>query len=146
VGLEAVGGLSEISARVLGTATTWVASTGSRAAGGEAQTPRLVEACERQVRGFLGGALRCLASSESPSPARGAAKAYKGTIRWPLSYYGVALTPPQDWDYIKKGEWQTPAARHAATTNTRVSHHKQASEEKSAAPPQKKSLQKSIVS
>jgi hypothetical protein len=31
----------------------------------EAQTPRLVGACERQARGFLGGALRCLAKSES---------------------------------------------------------------------------------
>jgi hypothetical protein len=44
---------------------TWVASTGSRAAGREAQAPRLVGACERQARGFLGGALRCLACSES---------------------------------------------------------------------------------
>jgi hypothetical protein len=36
-------------------AATWVASTGSRAAGREAQAPRLVGACERQVRGFFGG-------------------------------------------------------------------------------------------
>jgi hypothetical protein len=44
-----------------GTAATWVASTGSRAAGREAQTPRLVVACERQARGFFwGGALRCM--------------------------------------------------------------------------------------
>jgi hypothetical protein len=40
-------------------------STGSRAAGTEAQTPRLVGACERQARGLGGGALRCLACSES---------------------------------------------------------------------------------
>jgi hypothetical protein len=45
----------------------WVASTGSRAAGREAQTPRLVGACERQARGFFGGALRCLACTESPA-------------------------------------------------------------------------------
>jgi hypothetical protein len=59
--------LAEIAAGVLGTVATWVASTGSRAAGREAQTPRLVGACERQARGFLGGALRCLACSESSS-------------------------------------------------------------------------------
>jgi hypothetical protein len=53
--------LAEIAAGVLGTVATWVASTGSRVAGREAQTPRLVGACERQARGFLGGALRCLA-------------------------------------------------------------------------------------
>jgi hypothetical protein len=46
------GGLAEMAAGVLGTAAMWVASTGSRAAGGEAQTPRLVGACERQARGF----------------------------------------------------------------------------------------------
>jgi hypothetical protein len=34
------------------------------------QTPRLVGACEKQARGFLGGALRCLACSESPSPKK----------------------------------------------------------------------------
>jgi hypothetical protein len=39
-------------------------STGSRAAGTEAQTPRLVGACERQARVFLGGALRCLAQKK----------------------------------------------------------------------------------
>jgi hypothetical protein len=50
---------AEIAAGVLGTVATWVASTGSRAAGREAQTPRLVGACERQVRGFLGA--RCAA-------------------------------------------------------------------------------------
>jgi hypothetical protein len=55
VGLAAVGGLAEIAAGVLGTAATWVASTGSRAAEGEAQTPRLVGACERQVRVLGGG-------------------------------------------------------------------------------------------
>jgi hypothetical protein len=39
VGLAAVGGLMEIAAGVLGTAATWVASTGNRvAAGREAQT------------------------------------------------------------------------------------------------------------
>jgi hypothetical protein len=67
VGLATTGGLAEIAAGVMGTAATWVASTGSRAAGREAQTPRLGRACERQARGFLGGALRCLACSESPS-------------------------------------------------------------------------------
>jgi hypothetical protein len=40
----------------------------SRAAWREAQTPRLVGACERQARVFLGGALRCLACCESPPP------------------------------------------------------------------------------
>jgi hypothetical protein len=48
VGLATAGGLVEISAGVLGTAATRVASTGSRAAGGAAQTPRLVGTCERQ--------------------------------------------------------------------------------------------------
>jgi hypothetical protein len=68
VGPATAGGLAEIAAGVLGTAATWVASTGSRAAGTEAQTPRLVGACEqRQARGFFGGALRCLACSESLS-------------------------------------------------------------------------------
>jgi hypothetical protein len=66
VGLATTGGLAEISAGVLGTVATWVASTGSRAAGREAQTPRLVGACERQARGFLGGALRCLAVAKAP--------------------------------------------------------------------------------
>jgi hypothetical protein len=62
VGLAtAGGGLAEIAAGVLGTAAAWVASTGSRAAGREAQTPRLVGACERQARGFLGA--RCFNSS-----------------------------------------------------------------------------------
>jgi hypothetical protein len=37
----------------------WVTSTGSRAAGREARTPRLAGACERRARGFLWGALRC---------------------------------------------------------------------------------------
>jgi hypothetical protein len=55
VGLATVGGLAEIAAGVLGTAATWVASTGSRAAGGEAWTPHVVGACERQARVFLGG-------------------------------------------------------------------------------------------
>jgi hypothetical protein len=67
VGLATAGGLAEIAAGVLGTVATWATSTGSRAAGREAQTPRLVGACERQARVFLGGALRCLACSESPS-------------------------------------------------------------------------------
>jgi hypothetical protein len=51
--------LAEIAAGVLGAVATWVASTGSRAAGREAQTPRLVGACEKQARGFLGA--RCAA-------------------------------------------------------------------------------------
>jgi hypothetical protein len=60
---------------VLGTAATWVASTGTRVAVSswccgrererEAQTPRLAGGSERQVRVFLGGKLRC---SNSPSP------------------------------------------------------------------------------
>jgi hypothetical protein len=58
LGLATAAGLAEISAGVLGTAATWVASTGSRAAGREAQTPRLVGACERQAGVFWGGALR----------------------------------------------------------------------------------------
>jgi hypothetical protein len=66
VGLATVGGLAEISAGVLGAAATWVASTGSRAAGREAQTPRLVGACERQVR-VLGGA-RCAAWPIAKAP------------------------------------------------------------------------------
>jgi hypothetical protein len=45
VGLATAGGLAEIAAGVLGTAATWVVSTCSRAAGREAQTPRLVGAC-----------------------------------------------------------------------------------------------------
>jgi hypothetical protein len=54
--LATAGGLAEIAAGVLGTAATWVASTGSRAAGTEVQTPRLVGACERQARAwFFGG-------------------------------------------------------------------------------------------
>jgi hypothetical protein len=66
VGLATAGGFAEIAAEMLGTAATWVASTGSRAAGREAQTPRLVGACERQARGILGGALRCLAVVKAP--------------------------------------------------------------------------------
>jgi hypothetical protein len=54
VGLETVGGSTAV-AGVLGTAVTWVASTGNRAAGREAQTPRLVGPCERQVRVWGGG-------------------------------------------------------------------------------------------
>jgi hypothetical protein len=60
VGLATAGGLAEIAAGVLGTAATWVASTGSISAGREAQTPRLAGACERQARVFGGGARRCL--------------------------------------------------------------------------------------
>jgi hypothetical protein len=53
VGLATAGGLAEIAAGVLGTVATWDASTGSSAAGREAQTPRLVGACERQARWFF---------------------------------------------------------------------------------------------
>jgi hypothetical protein len=67
VGLATAGGLAEIAAGVLGTAATWVASTGSRAAGREARPPRLVGACERQARGFGGGAGGGLACCASPS-------------------------------------------------------------------------------
>ena len=45
----------------------WKKTTGSRAAGREAQTPRLVGACERQARVFLGGA-RCAACSVVKAP------------------------------------------------------------------------------
>jgi hypothetical protein len=47
--------LAEIAAGVLGKAATWVASTGSGAAGRKAQAPRLVGAHERQARGGGGG-------------------------------------------------------------------------------------------
>jgi hypothetical protein len=53
--------LAEIAAGVLGTVATWVASACSRAVGREARTPRLVGPAGGQARGFLGGALRCLA-------------------------------------------------------------------------------------
>jgi hypothetical protein len=53
VGLATAGGLAEIAAGVMGTTATWIASTGSRAAGREAQTPRLVGACEGQARVVL---------------------------------------------------------------------------------------------
>jgi hypothetical protein len=71
VGLATVGGLAEIAAGVLGagTAATWVASTGSRAAGREAQTPRLVGACERQACGFWGA--RCAAWPVVKAPSWG---------------------------------------------------------------------------
>jgi hypothetical protein len=62
VGLATAGGLAEIAVGVLGTAATWVASTGSRAAGREAKTPRLVGACERHAEAgpcFFGA--RCAA-------------------------------------------------------------------------------------
>jgi hypothetical protein len=62
VGLATAGGLAEIAAEVLGTAAAWVASTGNRAAGREAQAPRSVGACERQPRGLVVGALRCCAA------------------------------------------------------------------------------------
>jgi hypothetical protein len=53
---------------VLGAVATWVALAGSRAAGREAQTPRLAGDCGRQARGFLGGgALRCLAVAKALS-------------------------------------------------------------------------------
>jgi hypothetical protein len=57
VELAAVVGSTAVDG-VLGTAVTWVASTmstGNRVAGREAQTPRLVGACERQVRWGGGG-------------------------------------------------------------------------------------------
>jgi hypothetical protein len=57
---------SELSPARRGDARGEVASTGSRAAGGEAQAPRLAGACGRQVRGFFGGALRRLACSGGP--------------------------------------------------------------------------------
>jgi hypothetical protein len=60
VGLETVGGSTAVAGG-LGTAATWVASTGSRAAGREAQTSRLAGACERKARVFLGGRASCAA-------------------------------------------------------------------------------------
>jgi hypothetical protein len=69
VGLATAGGLAEIAAGVLGTAATWVASTGSRAAGREAQTPRLVGRQARVVF-FGGGGAVLLGCSESPSPKK----------------------------------------------------------------------------
>jgi hypothetical protein len=62
VGLAAVGGLAEISAGVLGTAATWVASAGSRAAGGEAQTPHLVRRGLREAGPWFFWGARCAAS------------------------------------------------------------------------------------
>jgi hypothetical protein len=64
VGLATAGGLAEIAAGVLGTAAKRVASTGSRAAGREAQTPLgrgLRGAGPWFLGGLEGGALRCLA-------------------------------------------------------------------------------------
>jgi hypothetical protein len=61
VGLATAGGLVEIAAGVLGTAATWVASTGSRAAGRGADS-----ALGRDLReagpcfGGGGAALRCV--------------------------------------------------------------------------------------
>jgi hypothetical protein len=43
--------------------------TGSFGLFSVSQTPRLVRACERQARVFWGGALRCLACSESEENA-----------------------------------------------------------------------------
>jgi hypothetical protein len=55
VGLETAGGLAEISAGVLGTAVTWVASTGSRAAGREAHDPALGRGLREAGPRFLEG-------------------------------------------------------------------------------------------
>jgi hypothetical protein len=60
VGLATAGGLAEIAAGVLGTAATWVASTGSRAAGTEAQTLFWSGPAKGRPVVFLGGALRCV--------------------------------------------------------------------------------------
>jgi hypothetical protein len=49
VGLATAGGLAEIAARVLGTTATWVASTGSRSTGREAQTPLRCLACSKPL-------------------------------------------------------------------------------------------------
>jgi hypothetical protein len=88
VGLATAGGLAEIAAGVLGTVATWVASTGSRAAGREAQTPRLVGACESQARGFGGGALRCRACCDHASgEGGGQLRAARGG--WLVRYQGV---------------------------------------------------------
>jgi hypothetical protein len=72
VGLATAGGLAEaIAAGVLGTAATWVASTGSsRAAGREAQIPRSPRTLGRGLQGagpwFLGGALRAWPVVKAP--------------------------------------------------------------------------------
>jgi hypothetical protein len=56
VGLATVGGSMVVTGWGDGHGgATWVASTGSRVAGREAQVPRLAGACERQVRVFWGG-------------------------------------------------------------------------------------------
>jgi hypothetical protein len=60
VGLATVGGLAEIAAGVMGTAATWVASTGAGVAVWDscAQTQHLAGACGGQARGWGGGASR----------------------------------------------------------------------------------------
>jgi hypothetical protein len=55
VGLATAGGLAEIAAGVLGTAATWVASTGSRAAGREAQNSALGRGLRGAGPWFFGG-------------------------------------------------------------------------------------------
>jgi hypothetical protein len=81
VGLATAGGLAEIAAGVLGPAATWVAPTGSRAAGAEAQTPRLTGACERQARVVGGGGgVRSLACFESLTANLGDAKSLSFAI------------------------------------------------------------------
>jgi hypothetical protein len=79
-------GLAEIAAGVLGTAATWVASTGSGAAGEEARTPRLVGACERQARGFWGA--RCAAWPARQNQLTPALEPHQGTG------YQLARTAP----------------------------------------------------
>jgi hypothetical protein len=58
VGLATAGGLAEIAVGVLGAVATWVASTGSRAAGREPQTP--CRGLREAARVFGGGAARAL--------------------------------------------------------------------------------------
>jgi hypothetical protein len=55
VGPATAGGLAEIAAGVLGTVATWVASTGSRAAGREAQTPSALGRGLREAGPWLFG-------------------------------------------------------------------------------------------
>jgi hypothetical protein len=65
VGLATAGGLAEISAGVLGTAATWVASTGSGAAGRGALGRGL-----REAGPCWGGGGGCAACCETPAPKK----------------------------------------------------------------------------
>jgi hypothetical protein len=116
VGLATVGGLAGISAGVLGTAATWVASTGSRAAGGEAQTPRLAGACWPGPAGgrsvvfvfWGGGGAARFAASESPFQNK--IKAARGR---PVGFWGARCAA---WPVVKA----RPQKINKTTKNTRL--------------------------